>query len=236
MALYKKKKQLGNKGESEVEAALSENALVHRIDGSKDIGLDMLCEWVSGEESTQLLFGVQVKTRSNANLKLIRKQSSLNLLKEFSVSANIQIEEKTLNYWRGFDFPVFLFLVDGSDWKIYYKRYTPILHGLTDSTNEPFYQVTNDDCDFLAYVHGYDKTGGFCRDLFIDHLRCQHNKGLLSGIDPEDLGLRGWKNDVLYEKVYDQYLDKITGTFNKYRDLLDQHLAEPSPAVPESED
>lgn len=168
MALYMKKKQLGNKGEAKVEVVLSENALVHRIDGTKDIGLDMLCEWVSGEESTQLLFGVQVKTRSRAKLKSIQEQSSLNLLKELSGSANIQIEEKTLDYWRGFNFPVFLFLVDPSDWKIYYKRYTSILHGLTDSTTEPFYQVTDDDGNFLAYVHGYDKTGGFCRDLFID--------------------------------------------------------------------
>lgn len=236
MALYMKGKQQGNKGESLIESVLSENAIVHHIDGSKDIGLDMLCEWVSGENPTQLLFGIQAKTYSNLNLQPVGEKSRLNLLEEFSGSGGVYIEEKTLSYWRGFDFPVFLFLVDADNWRIYYKRYTPILHKLQTVKNEPFYLVSARSGEFKAYVDGSDRTGGFCRDLFFDHLRCQHNKGLLSGIDPKDLGLKGWKKDVLYKKVYDQYLDKIMGTFSKYEALLDQHLAEPSPAEPDSED
>ena len=49
-------------GEAFVESILSEYAIVHKIDGSKDVGLDMLCEWVKGESPTQILFAIQVKT------------------------------------------------------------------------------------------------------------------------------------------------------------------------------
>lgn len=46
MRVYPKTKQKGNKGEALVEIALSEYSIVHKIDGSKDIGLDLLCEWI----------------------------------------------------------------------------------------------------------------------------------------------------------------------------------------------
>ena len=214
MTFYLKSKQKGNKGEALVESVLAEHAIVHKIDGSKDVGLDMLCEWVNGENPTQLLFGVQVKTR-NIRLKAKNAKSRLNSLEEYE--GNVAIKQTTLDYWRGFDFPVFVFLVALENGKraIYYKRYTSILHGLRNHTDEPFYLATEGD-KFQAYVKG-PKTGGFCRDLFFDHLRCQHKKGMLSGIDPTDLGLVGWVKDTLYKGVFDQYKNKIRATYERYK-------------------
>lgn len=219
MVKYVRSKQIGNKGEAFFESLISEYAIVHKIDASKDVGLDFLCEWVHGERPTQLLFGVQVKTRYNKKIELIKeRRSRLNLLMEYK--ASFKIKEQTLNYWRGFDFPVFLFLINikGKDKKnidCYYKRYTPILHGKIKESDEVFYKV-NDENGFLAFIRLENFCGGFCRDLFFDHLRCQHNKGMLSGINPQDLGLTHWKKDVLYEGVYDNYKKQILETLNRY--------------------
>lgn len=213
MSLYLKTKQKGNKGEALVESALSDYAIVHKIDGSKDVGIDLICEWVNGEKPTQLMFGVQVKTH-DIDLKFKREKSRLNLLEEYKGS--VSIKQTTLDYWSGFDFPVFVILVDIKNMDIYYKRYTSIVHGLVKHTKEPFYLATKKN-KFLAYIEGDTKTWGFCRDLFFDYLRCQHNKGALSGVNPRDLGLRGWKKDALYKGVFDQYKDKIRSTYNKYQ-------------------
>lgn len=213
MTYYLKAKQKGNKGEALVESVLSEYAIVHKIDGSKDVGIDMICQWVNGEKPTQLMFGVQVKTL-NTKLELRRKISRLNLLEEYKGS--VSIKQSTLDYWKGFDFPVFVFLVDLKTSKIFYKRYTSILHGLIKHTEEPFYLVVQNN-KFQAYVEGDKRTWGFCRDLFFDHLRCQCNKGILSGIDPNDLGLRGWPKETLYKGVFDQYKQQISSTYKKYQ-------------------
>lgn len=213
MTYYLKSKQKGNKGEALVESLLSEYAIVHKIDGSKDVGIDMICEWVNGEKPTQLMFGVQVKTL-DIKLEFKSKKSRINFLEEYRGS--VSIKQTTLDYWKGFNFPVFLFLVDLKKGKIYYKRYTSIAHGLIKHTEEPFYLVTKNG-NFQAYVQGEKHTWGFCRDLFFDHLRCQHNKGVLSGVDPNDLGLSGWTKEALYTGVFDQYKDKILVTYNRYR-------------------
>ncbi|MDO8570800.1 MAG: DUF4365 domain-containing protein [Candidatus Daviesbacteria bacterium] len=219
MSLYLKTKQLGNFGEAFVESVLSQYSIVHKIDGSKDVGLDMLCEWVNGESPTQTLFGIQVKTQRTP-LKTKIATNGANFLQGYK--KHIIIKPTTLNYWEGFDFPVFLFLVivvKNKPKLIYYKRYTPILHKKTKEEEEPFYLAIK-NAEFQAYVSGtkeWPKTGGFCRDLFFDSLRCLHNKGLLSGIDPNNLGLEGWNKDVLYEGVYDEYLDKIHSTLEKYK-------------------
>ena len=213
MSLYLKSKQTGNSGEALVESSLSHHAIIHRVDGSKDVGLDMICEWVNGEKPTQTMFGIQVKTTENIKLRPKNNKSRLNQLEEFW--GCITIEQKTLDYWAGFDFPVFVFLVDLKTKKIYYKRYTSIVHKLTKHTKELFYLATENN-KFLAYVPCV-KTGGFSRDLFFDHLRCQHNKGALSGVNPNDLGLKGWKEDALYKGVFDQYKNKIRSTYNRYQ-------------------
>jgi len=127
MAKYLKSKQIGNKGEAFFESLISEYAIAHKIDSSKDVGLDFLCEWVYGERPTQLLFGVQVKTRNNKKIDFVKEKSSLNLLGEYK--SNFTIKKDTLDYWKGFDFPVFLFVIniEGKNINCFYKRYTPIL-------------------------------------------------------------------------------------------------------------
>lgn len=227
MAKYLKSKQIGNKGEAFFENLVSENAIAHKIDTSKDIGLDFLCEWVHNEKPTHLFFGVQVKTRSNKKIKLLdEKRCNRNLLMKYGCS--FKIKEKTLKYWEGFDFPIFLFFVNisgknGEDIDCFYKRYTPVLHNTNDEEKEVFYKV-NDKNNFFAFVRKKDFCGGFCRDLYMDHLRCQHNKGILSGINPQDLGLNYWNKDVLYKGVFDDYKEQIRETFcryNKFKSLFE---------------
>jgi len=213
---YTKSKQIGNKGEAFFESLISEYAITHKIDGSKDVGLDFICEWVYGEKPTQLLFGIQVKTRTNKKFKPVsKKRSRLNLLQEYKSS--FTTEENTLGYWRGFDFPVFLFVIniENKDINCFYKRYTPILHKKEKENEAKFYKV-NDKNKFLGFIHEDNFCGGFCRDLFFDHLRCQHNKGMLSGINPKDLGLSYWKFDTLYRGVFDDYKKQIRETLDKY--------------------
>jgi len=217
---YIKNKQTGNKGEAFIESLFSDHAIVHKIDGSKDVGLDFLCEWVSGQKPTQLLFGIQVKTTKRIN-KFVEKGkvSRTNFLEEFSTSqipSFNAIPENTLAYWRGFNFPVFVFrvLLTEDRTLAFYKRYTTILHGIDKEESLPFY-LASAGTNLIAYIQK-DRTWGFCRDLFFDHLKCQHYRGMLSGIDPEDLGLSGWIQDALYSGVFDHYKGKIKETYARY--------------------
>lgn len=228
---YIRTQQLANRGESFVENILSGFALAHKVDQSKDLGLDFICEWVHGEKPTQLLFGIQVKTRSEPRITPAEPLvSHLNGLDQFNISFDgDNFNQNTLDYWEGFNFPVFVFLVhmNGSVLDCYYKRYTPIIHNSAKPTEEHFYKVWKEN-QFLAFIDrtgaDYPKTGGFCRDLFFDHLRCQHNKGMLSGVDPAQLGLSGYRDGALYEGVYSQYASKIKSTFEKYKKYIDQGL------------
>jgi len=204
--------------EALVEALLSEYAIVHRIDQSKDVGLDMICEWVDGQNPTQLLFGIQVKARTKIQLKTENRKSDLNSLVEYT--GNIGLKSTTIKYWKGLGFPIFLFLVKLADRpQVFYKRYTTIVHGIEKHNKVPFYLATEPiNGKFQAHVNnGVSKTGGFCRDLYVDHLRCQHSRGMLSGIDPKNLGLLGWSKDLMYEGVYDQYKPKMRKTFELYK-------------------
>ncbi|MFH1407470.1 MAG: DUF4365 domain-containing protein [Patescibacteria group bacterium] len=214
-ASYTKRKQIGNKGAALVEKLLSEDAIVHRIDEAKDVGVDLLCEWVCKEAPTGILFVVQVKTRKGVIPKSNNSISAKNHLPEYKCAWK-GIEEKNLNYLRGFNLPVYLFIVNPNNERVFYKRYTAILHEL-DPDKTPFYLATKAH-KFQAYVTPKDKsqTGGFCRDLFFDHLRCQHKSGLLSGRDPADFGLKGWDSDVIYRGVYDDYTKEIKTTYDKY--------------------
>ncbi len=220
---YIKEQQLGNKGEAFFENLFSEHALVHKIDRSKDMGLDFLCEWVHGESPSQLMFGVQVKTRSVKGSVRIRGTgvSRLNALPQYKINVSLNINRPTLEYWRGFDFPIFLFLICPikNGVRVFYKRFTPILHRTAKEGEEHFYGV-NKGNKLSAFEKKQDgRSGGFCRDLYIDHLRCQHNKGMLTGIDPQDLGLKGYRKGELYSDVLDKYKSKIKATLEKYKGL-----------------
>lgn len=217
---YIKNKQTGNKGEAFIESLFSDYAIVHKIDGSKDVGLDFLCEWVAGEKPTRLLFGIQVKTtKSIHEFNENGKTSNTNFLQEFSTSqipSFKKIPDTTLTYWRGFNFPVFVFRVLLTENKTlaFYKRYTTVLHGIDTEESLPFY-LANMDTKLQAYIYK-ERTWGFCRDLFFDHLKCQHYRGMLSGVNPDDLGLSGWKQDALYKGVFDHYKERIKKTYAKY--------------------
>ncbi|MFC1663333.1 DUF4365 domain-containing protein [Patescibacteria group bacterium] len=214
---YIRAQQLGNKGEAFFESLLSEKSLVHKIDRSKDIGFDFLCEWVSGERPSRLLFGVQVKTRSRIR-EIEGGISRLNGLSQFKIRTDVQVSKDTREYWKGFDFPIFMFLIHfgRSAANVYYKRYTPVLHNTAKEGEEYFYKVNNGN-KFLAIIQRDDsRSGGFCRDLYIDHLRCQYNKGMLSGIDPRDLGLEGYRKGDIFSDIVSKYREKITQTLREY--------------------
>ena len=140
MVKYPISKQIGNKGEAFFESLISNYALVHKIDGSKDVGLDFLCEWIFGEHPTRLLFGVQVKTRKRLKIIKRRDKSRLNHLEEFKIKLE-GIKKTTLDYWSGFDFPVFLFLVHLKEKTIdcFYKRYTTIVQKIDKENKMPFF-------------------------------------------------------------------------------------------------
>jgi len=222
MKKYIKTRQLGNRGEAFFEALITHYALVHKITGSKDIGLDFLCEWICGSQPTQLLFGVQIKTRSADTLKSIKSygKSRLNWLEQFKING-VPVDKDTLDYWRGFDFPIFLFLIieNGNELNCFYKRYTPILQGLSKQSEEYFYKV-NDKQKFLAFAEENKKIKGFCRDLFIDYVRCNYNKGILIIMDPMNLGLREFKRDAIFIDLIEDYKKRVFNTYKIYTNLF----------------
>jgi hypothetical protein len=216
---YIKNVQIGNKGEAFIESLFSDYAIVHKFEGSKDIGLDFLCEWVY-EEKPKIMFGIQVKTTGSIDNFIEKgKISRLNFLEEFEnsqIPSFESIPETTLNYWKSFDFPIFVFRVLLTEDKTlaFYKRYTTIVHGIDKEKTLPFY-LANEGTKLKAYIPK-ERTWGFCRDLFFDHLKCQHYKGMLSGVNPKDIGLSGWEQDTLYKGVFDHYKDKIRETYERY--------------------
>jgi len=52
-----------------------------------------------------------------------------------------------------------------------------MLHGIDNEESLPFY-LASTGTNLIAYIQK-ERTWGFCRDLFFDHLRCQHKKGNL---------------------------------------------------------
>lgn len=222
MKNYLKTKQLGNKGEAFFETLISNYALVHKIEGSKDIGLDFLCEWIHGEKPTQLLFGVQVKTRSSEKIKNIKScgESKLNWLEQFKINS-FYIDRETLNYWRGFTFPIFLFLIieENKELNCFYKRYAPVLHGTSRQSKEFFYKV-NDKQKFLAFADNNKKIKGFCRDLFVDYVRCNYNNGVLVIMDPMHLGLKEFKRNAIFIDLIKDYKRQVSETYKMYTKLF----------------
>lgn len=117
---YTFRKQKGNKGAGYLEYLLSDFSIVHRIDESKDVGLDFICELVEKEDPTRLLFAVQCKTHKK--------------------KPNVGRWSKTFGYWREFDIPIYLFWVKLQKRKkiVKYKRFTPILHNFRKHKNEDY--------------------------------------------------------------------------------------------------
>lgn len=221
---YTKNKQLGNKGAAYLEALLSDYAIVHRIDEAKDIGCDLICEWVNEENPSRLLFFIQIKTsRIKPKIETITKRSRLNLLEEVKIKNRSYLDANTLDYWRGFEIPVYLFVLfevkDGFD--IYYKRFTPALTTGKNGRGENFYKVSRGG-EFLAFaekIAGMTQ-GGFVRDLFIDYMRCHYKNGSLAYKNPRDLGLDQFpEKDAVFSDLAKNYDDEIKKTADNLRKL-----------------
>lgn len=190
---YTKEKRKGNIGEALVQYLLSDFSLVHKIDGSNDIGNDFICELIKDEYPTNLLFYVQVKyTNQSPNIR-----------------------EETLEYWKGSPIPVYLFWIKDNnprgtthlstehfaqaDKK--YKRYTPKLHNERKHGRERF--------------KPFEKRT-FLRDLITDYTRTQYKKGFTPVIKPRDFLTLEEKIDIgfpqfklLVQDVIPEYKDEI---------------------------
>lgn len=55
---YTAQAKAGIKGEAFFEALISDYSLPHHIVGSKDLGIDYICEWVYGDKPTGILYAV----------------------------------------------------------------------------------------------------------------------------------------------------------------------------------
>ena len=160
---YTKNKMKGNIGEAAVQYLLSNFSLVHKIDGSNDVGNDFICELIRDQYPTNLLFYVQVKY----------------------TQAPPRVRPETHQYWKGSPIPVYLFWLKDNDRstprghfdlerivrRSKYKRCTPFLHNNKNQGTEDFKDFTKRD---------------FLRDLLIDYSRTQYAKGFTPILKPRD--------------------------------------------------
>jgi hypothetical protein len=248
----------GIKGEAFFESLVSDYSLPHHIVGSKDLGVDYICEWVYGDRPSGILYAVQVKTLSQQHVKINDLgRDQRNQLGRYSIkSSHLQIDARTQQYWRGLGMPVYLFAivyseVQGQSGRLdcYYQRFAPILTTNAAQEQAYFYKV-NDGATFLAFADQNTKTGGFARDLFIDLMRCSYAKGSISYISPRIIGLKQFpQEDAVFSELFEEYRETIRITYQKTRKFLEnlggtdsdesstsQLRAVPSAGPPEGDD
>ena len=226
--------RIGNRGEAYLEFIMSKHCLMHKIAGYKDIGIDYLCEWLVGDSPTRILFGIQVKTSdmSGVELKHLGRHKNMNGLEKFKFSKTIpnwDINSNTINYWFGFEIPIYLFFVlkNNSDFKCYYQRLTPILHKkdkekaveeIQNYKNNEIYKANDENSEFRAIVDrrgkdGRGKDGGFARDLYFDSVRCSYYTGSVKYRNSLEFGLKGWEGDGIYVDILGiddcPYIEKV---------------------------
>jgi len=233
MAKYSVNLQKSNRGEAFLMFLLSKRVLANKISGANDIGLDFLCEWVYNEDPSGLLFAIQVKTVDSeiVDIEAAGTDTRLSNLEKFTIknkktkSSYPRIKNSTLEYWKNFEIPIYLFVVieRGIDeYDCYYKRYTPILHQADmreAEKDELFRKVYNSGNTFLAYSNLEEQIGGFLRDLFIDYIRCKYYKGHLAYINPRKIGLNQFLEDGTFNDLYEEYKAKIDMTYKKYQEF-----------------
>lgn len=186
---YTANKMQGNIGEAYVQYLLSLFTLVHKIDGSNDVGNDFICELVHEQSPTNLLFYVQVKyTQDRPTIK-----------------------QETWNYWKTSPIPVYIFWIrklpgarpmqnipiEDLEQNTQYLACTPLLHA-----NQKY---------SLGEYRNYDRRD-FQGDLVRDHARTAFQSGYATIVKPRDY-LR------LDEKIYAQlpfYLLEIEGMVPTY--------------------
>jgi len=231
-----------HRGEGFFLSLLSDFAILHKIDGGNDIGIDYFCEWVNqkNSESTNILFVVQLKTTQLDKIILTsvgddKGRSSLPLYeikrkdKDGKSNGNFDnsIEPKTIEYWRGFEIPVYLFVVivaEGKESMLFYKRYTPILHR-TEKNEEIKFHLASKDNLFLSFANKIHNKGVFCRDLYIDYIRCNYKRGAIIHKNPGDLGLNQFQNKKFFfqDMLTEQYKTETQETINWIK-AIDQHI------------
>lgn len=229
---------IGNRGEAFLEFIMSRHALMHKVVGYKDIGIDYLCEWIIEGKPTRVLFGIQVKTSDIADIRLEhlgrnKKLNGLEIYKFNKIIPSWNITEKTINYWFGFEIPLYLFFVlkDKQNFNCYYQRLTPNLHKkdknkaikeIQDYKNNDMYLVNEND-SFRAIVKRGKQDGGFSRDLFFDSVRCVYNLGSLNYRNSLEFGLEGWETEGTYVDILGEedrpYMDKLENTLIKLEKL-----------------
>lgn len=220
------------KGEAFFEALVSDYSLPNHIVGSKDLGIDYICEWVYGDRPTGILYAVQVKTRSQQNVKLedLGPHLRCNELHKYRIkNKKLDIDARTLRYWRGLGMPVYLFLVvysksDGQGGRLdcFYKRFTPVLFATAKQEEQDFYKV-NDETTFLAFADRNTRTHGFARDLFIDLMRCSYSKGSISYISPRTIGLQQFpEENAVFHDLIEEYRQNVCATYGKTRGFLER--------------
>ena len=186
----------GIKGEAYFESLICDYAMPHRIVGSTDLGIDYICEWAF-EKPTGILFAVQVKAfaKRKNTIKCLDKRDQNGLVKYEVHHSSLNIKAKTLEYWRGFGIPVYLFVVVQNlrELDCYYKRYTPLLTSERQSWDFSSYTgfcQVNDGALFMAFSDMQRRVYGFARDLYIDYMRCSYSKGSIAYLDPRIMGLK----------------------------------------------
>ena len=192
----------GIRGEAFFESLIVNHAIPHRIARQNDLGIDFLCEWISGARPTGILFLAQVKTTTSAVVRPeFVQRSTLNGLEVYTLVGAKKVDDRTVKYWKGLGLPAFLFYLIDDDstgrLKCYHKRCTPLLDGNASPDDESgtrsFHLVSN-DVTFLAFADSQNEVGGFARDLIIDYARLSYSKGHILPLTPRQLGFWPFPN------------------------------------------
>jgi hypothetical protein len=231
--------RIGNRGEAYLEFIMSKHCLMHKIAGYKDVGIDYLCEWLVEDSPTRILYGIQVKTSdiSNVELKPLGRNKGLNGLEKFEFTKTTpswEIRRETINYWFGFEIPLYLFFVLKSNltFNCYYQRLTPILHKkdkekavgeIQNYKGNELYKANDDKNEFQAIVERRGKDGGFARDLFFDSVRCSYYTGSVKYRDAHEFGLKGWEGETTYVDILGEsdrpYMEKVRESLTNLENL-----------------
>lgn len=257
--------RMSKEGEGAFLSFFARYAILHKVCTSDDMGIDYFGEWLNevtdkSLESTNVLFAIQLKTSKKENVEaiFIEKDKQRNQLDRYELRRIYKekklkydnIKKTTIEYWKGFEIPVYLFVVllSNPTHEIFYKRFTPVLHGTVKRGEEKFYKASIGS-NFLAFATD-DNRGGFCRDLFIDYIRCNYKKGSLAYKNPRDMGLSQFPEDkkTLFDMIKKEYQDQINYTQDRLKELGLFNLAcgasisksnpsnQPIPSTQEAED
>ncbi len=219
------------KGEAFFESLVSEYSLPNQIVGLKDIGIDYICQWVSGNKPTWILYGVQVKTFSKKSAKPKHKgkeEKGFNELEKYEINnSNLQIDTNTLHFWQTLGMPIYLFAIcdEGKELSCYYKRFTPVLTQENVDQSQMFFYKVNQGSSFFVFADSEKRTGGFARDLFIDYIRWNYYKGSIAYFNPRSIGLKQFPDHkhVIFKDLLDIYKGKILPTYDQMRGFLERY-------------